>query len=489
LASILTGLANDKMVEREQPTLLAWHADRAGNEVLEKALQLLARDHKVHIRRVLYLIQPQHKQLPKPKIAAGIEFKKLLLPIADPTAHLEIYKAVREQVLPKVLKYPPLHINISPGTPAMHTVWLLLHAGSAFPDNTVLWSSQYDYETKTSRIDRVDFPINTYLAEIRTQANKQPGLAQYDAEYRSSGRQEALLQLSRYARLLGAPLLILGERGIGKTRLVESHVKSLKQRENVVTVPCGTLDSDLADSLLFGHIKGAFTGASQNRDGLLKEANGGILFLDEIQDLPKPLQRKLVRVFQDRKHRFRPVGSDEEQETDIEVVCASNRSLDELRETLDADLFDRLSHLMVEIPPLRNCREDLETDWQQVWQELRTDESLPASPPYNKALKQLFQKHPLPGNLRDLQRLAFLTMAWWQEKPGNKALDAALEEWQKLQIIHPSTNEFGQGTYEERVNWFKERLANWAYQQQGSCWKKAAEFLGCSEKTLRNHNK
>ncbi|EDN71562.1 sigma-54 dependent DNA-binding response regulator [Beggiatoa sp. PS] len=474
------------MVEREKPTLLAWHADRAGNEVLENALQHLAQEHKVHIRRVLYLIQPKHKQLDKPKIAEGIEFRKLTLPITKPTAHLEIYEAVREKVLPEVVKYQPLHINISPGTPAMHTVWLILHAGGVFPANTVLWSSQYDHETKTTRIDRVDFPINTYLAEIRVQGNKQPELAQYDAEYRSPARQEALLQLSRYARLPGAPLLIIGERGIGKTRLVESHVTRLKQREKLRTVPCGTLDSELADSLLFGHIKGAFSGAIKDRAGLLKEADGGILFLDEIQDLPKPLQRKLVRVFQDRKHRFRSVGSDKEQETDIEIVCASNRHLNELREILDADLFDRFSHLIVEIPPLRDCREDLERDWQRVWDELRTDESLPNQAPYNQALKQVFQSHPLPGNLRDLQRLAYLTMAWWQElKESDKALNAALDEWQKLEIILPSSNEFGQGNYNDRVNWFKKRLAKWAYEQQGS-WKKAAEFLECHEKTLRN---
>ncbi len=449
------------MAEREQPTLLAWHADRAGNEVLEKALQVLARDHKVHIRRVLYLIQPQHQQLAKPKIVAGIEFNKLLMPIADPTKHLAIYEAVRDKVLPEIVNYRPLHINISPGTPAMHTVWLLLHAGGVFPADTVLWSSQYDYKTKITRIDRVDFLINTYLAEIRVQPSKQPELARYDPEARSSARQNAFSQLKRYAGLIGAPLLILGERGIGKTRLVEIYVKSLKQRENVVTVPCGTLDSELAESELFGHLKGAFTGASQKREGLLKKANGGILFLDEVQDLPKPLQRKLVRVFQDRKHLYRSVGSDKEQQTNIEVVCASNRTLDDLRETLDADLFDRLSHLIVEIPPLRDCREDLEMDWQQVWQELRTDESLPVSPPYNKALKQLFQKHPLPGNLRDLQRLAFLTMAWWLEiKEGDKALDAALAEWQKLEISHSSTNEFGQGTYKERENCFRKRLAD-----------------------------
>ncbi len=378
---------------------------------------------------------------------------------------MEIYKAVQKEVLPKLVNYLPLHINISPGTPAMHTVWLILHAGGAFPEETILWSSQYDH--KTTRIDKVNFPINTYLAEIRLQANKQPE------------------QLSRYARLPNAPLLIIGERGIGKTRLVETHVTRLKQREKLITVACGTLDSELADSQLFGHIKGAFTGANKDRAGLLKEADGGILFMDEIQDLPKPLQRKLVRVFQDRKHRYRPVGSDKEQETDIEIVCASNRSLDELRKILDADLFDRFSHLIVKIPPLRDCREDLEIDWQRVWQELRMDESLPALPPDNKALKQLFQTQPLHGNLRDLQRIAFLTMAWQLEiKEENQALNAALDEWQQTQIIQ-SSEEFGQGNYNDRVNWFKKRLADWAYKQQG-CWKKAAKFLDCSEKTLRN---
>jgi len=477
------------MKEREQPTLLAWHSHNHGTVVLENALQCLAPDHQVHIRRGLYLLQPQHQQLPKPKIDVDIEFNKLILHITDPTTHLAIYEAVRDQVLPQVVNYLPLHINISPGTPAMHTVWLMLHAGGAFPENTVLWSSQKDHETKITRIDRVEFPINTYLAEIRTQANKQPEFAQYDAEYRSPARQKALQQLFRYARLPGAPLLILGARGIGKTRLVESHVTKLKQREKLVAVPCGTLDSELAESLLFGHIKGAFTGANKDRNGLLKEADGGILFLDEIQDLPKPLQRKLVRVFQDRKHRFRPVGSDQEQETDIEVVCASNRSLDDLRHTLDADLFDRLSHLIVEIPPLRDCRADLERDWQQVWDELRIDESLPDKAPINRALKQLFQTHPFPGNLRDLQRLAYLTMAWWQEiKEEDGALNAALDEWRKSPIIHPSTDEFGQGSYEERVNGFKKRLADWAYQQQGS-WKKAAEFLDCNERTLRNQER
>ena len=94
------------------------------------------------------------------------------------------------------------------------------------------------------------------------------------------------------------PLLVLGERGTGKTRIVATLVPELKRRPgNVVTLACGGLDSSLADSMLIGHRKGAFTGAVGDRPGLLAEADDGILFLDEVQDLPKAAQRKLVRVF------------------------------------------------------------------------------------------------------------------------------------------------------------------------------------------------
>ena len=475
------------MNERENHTLVAWHSHRAGAEVLENALQALARDHKVPIRRVFYLLQPQHKDLPKPKIAAGIEFNKLELPVTDPTQHLPIYQAVRDRVLPKIRDCPLLHINISPGTPAMHTVWLMLHAGGAFPVGTRLWSSQYDPATKATRIDPVEFPVNTYLAEIRAQTWHEPALALYDGEPRSPARRDMLQKLSRYARLPDAPLLIVGERGTGKTRLVETHVAKLKQRDKVVTVPCGTLDSDLAESMLFGHIKGAFTGAANARPGLLKEADKGILFLDEIQDLAKPLQRKLVRVFQDRQHRFRPVGGDKEESVDIEVVCASNRTMAALQESLDADLFDRLSHLIIRIPPLRECREDLPDDWQRVWRELQRDPGLPENPPTAKPLEKLLASHELPGNLRDLQHLALLCMAWWQEG-AQTALDKAIEEWRQREIIGAAKHaEFGEGTWQERVEWFRKRLALWAKSQNEGSWERAAEFLHCTDRTLRNY--
>jgi DNA-binding NtrC family response regulator len=220
----------------------------------------------------------------------------------------------------------------------------------------------------------------------------------------------------------------------------------------------------------------------------------GILFLDEIQDLPKPTQRKLVRVLQDRQHRFRPLGSDNEKSVNIEVVCASNISLEALSQCLDADLFDRISHLVVEIPPLRECGEDLAEDWQQVWKELRTMDNLPELAPFPTILKKSLQGQDLAGNLRDLQKLALLIMAWSQSITDVSPVDTALIEWKKHQqamLTKTKTgldHEFGEGTHSERINWFKKRLAQWAYEQNGT-WEKASKYLQCTEKTLHNDMK
>lgn len=474
-------------MNKNTPTLLCWHAHRAGFEVLENTLTALANE-SIAIEQVIYLMQKEHQNLPIPEeLQQRVKIERVDLVLNDPTQHEVIYQLISEKVLPKVKNYYQLHINISPGTPAMHAVWLLLHAGGVFLQPTRLWSSQLEPKTDQTILKAVEFSINTYLAEIHRLKERKTELAVYEPQAKSPKRKQALERLNVYARLIGAPLLILGERGIGKTRLVETYIATLKQRHNVVTVACGSLDSELADSLLFGHSKGAFTGANKERKGLLIEANDGILFLDEIQDLPKPTQRKLVRVLQDRQHRFRAMGSDKEKSVNIEIVCASNIGLTALSQCLDADLFDRISHLVIEIPPLRECREDLAEDWQQVWQELRTMDNLPEKAPFSPVLKKELQNQTLTGNLRDLQKLAFLIMAWSQSLTENIAIDKALSEWKNYQqtvVISPE-HEFGNGTREQRINWFKERLARWAHEQQGT-WEKASKFLECTEKTLHN---
>ena len=461
-------------------TLVCWRSERAGETVLQRAIESL-RARAVRIDRVLYLIQ-RGRERDVPDRVGEVDVEALALEIDDPTRHASIYRAVRDQVCPRLSG--TVHVNVSPGTPAMHAVWLILHAGGRLPPGTRLWSSQLDPKTDRVRIDPVDFPVSTYLAELRRIAAGRPHDAIYETEASSPARHDALERLARVARVPGAPLLVLGERGTGKTRVVETHVAALKRRPNVVSVACGGLDSDLAESSLFGHVKGAFSGAVSDRKGLVAEADGGILFLDEVQDLPKSAQRLLVRVLQDRRRRYRPVGSDEEAEADVEVVCASNLPARELRRRLDLDLFDRISLLVVELPPLRSCREDLAEDWRRVWRELRRDEAFPEVAPWSEALERALAGSDLPGNLRDLQRMATLVFGWWMECPSD-ALPRAIEEWLRDDDASVASDEFGVGTRRDRVRAYAAKMARWARTRWGT-WEAAAAALGCDERTLRD---
>ncbi len=468
-----------------EATLLTWHSKNHGIQVLEDTLRLLRRKRK-SIARVLYL-SPHGEEFQPPAEVHGAHLEYLTLDIQDPSDHAEVYRAVSETVLPRVRSIPNLHINVSPGTPAMHCVWLILHAGGAFPKSTRLWSSQRPAPDRDTRLNPVDVPVSTYLAEIRHQARLQAPDAQYDPEARSEPRRRAFEDLYRFASIPHAPLLILGERGTGKTRLVESWIPRLKRREKIVVVPCGTLDSSLAESELFGHVKGAFTGAEKDRDGLLANADGGILFLDEVQDLPMGVQRKLIRFLQDRRRRYRRVGSDEEYSVDVEVVCASNLSLPDLAGRLAPDLFDRLSHFLVTIPPLRQCREDLEADWERVWQETCTEAGLPEKPPDSPSVLRALKADPLSGNLRDLQRLALHIAAWWHGNTPEQACHEALKSWRRSHIPHAADSDdsiWGTGSRNERIRNFKRLLARRFKQEHGS-WAAAAKALDCDERTLR----
>lgn len=466
-------------------TLIAWHSKNHGVEVLRNAVGLL-KGKGTRIGRVIYLCRKAEPFNPG-DAWDGPRMDVRFLPVKDPSSHAEVYDAVSREVLPTLIGEHRLNVNISPGTPAMHCVWLLLHAGGAFPAGTRLWSSQREGRDGVVRIDPVEFPISTYLTEIREAASVRAPVAQYDPEAKSPARRRALEDLIRYAGVAGAPLLVLGERGTGKTRLVETLVASIKRRSTVVTVPCGALDSTLAESELFGHVKGAFTGAEAVRKGLLGNADGGILFLDEVQDLPMGVQRKLIRFLQDRRRRYRQVGGDKELSVDVEVICASNAPITELSKRLAPDLFDRLSHLIVILPPLRDCREDLPDDWARVWRELRVNESVPAEPPAHRRLVEAITSHPLPGNLRDLQRLAVLVTAWWRACSEVDAVERAIEAWNTVVRVDGEAGDslaWGRGTRRQRVQHFQRRLARWAKEHFGT-WSRAAEHLGCDERTLR----
>ncbi len=471
----------------KEHVLLCWRSERAGDGVLVNAVKKLEARLSGNISKIILLQQHQSKldsEILGTELVEKIDIK--VISLSDPTAHSEVYERITGELLPLITKYPNLHINVSPGTPAMHAVWLILHAGGRFPPKTKLWSTQWNPETKRTSLKEVAFPISTYMSEIRRGAELEPDIVIYDVEPKSKIRRDAFEQIKRFASIPNIPVLVLGERGTGKTRIIETFVGTIKQKE-IITVACGGLDSTVADSLIFGHKKGAFTGAHSDRKGVLKEADNRVLFLDEIQDLSQTVQRKLVRVLQDNKHRFRPLGSDQEESSSFELICASNKSHGELEKILDPDFLDRISMLTVTIPPLRQCKEDLTNDWYRVWQELNSSHQYSSNVPLSGKLKQVLIEDNLSGNLRDLQKLAVLIMAYWDSSDIDGTISKALELWQvdRNTFKGHSIEEHSLLTRDEHLKRFRSDLAKWARAKYDS-WENAAEKLGCTAKTLRS---
>jgi anaerobic nitric oxide reductase transcription regulator len=156
--------------------------------------------------------------------------------------------------------------------------------------------------------------------------------------------------------------LILGETGTGKQRLAEAihQLDAERRHKPFVTVNCAALNETLAASDLFGHRKGAYTGAEFHRPGAFRTAHGGTLLLDEFGDLPAAVQPKLLHVLQER--RLVPVGEDYEHPVDVRVIAATNRPLEDMVAAgqFRADLYERLNGWVIRIPPLRERLEDLE---------------------------------------------------------------------------------------------------------------------------------
>ncbi|MCG6943061.1 MAG: sigma-54 dependent transcriptional regulator [Thiohalocapsa sp.] len=198
-------------------------------------------------------------------------------------------------------------------------------------------------------------------------------------------------------------VLITGESGTGKEAVARSiHEAGPRAEHPWVAINCAAIPRDLMESELFGYVKGAFTGALQNRLGRLEQANGGTLFLDEISDLELGLQAKLLRVLQERE--FSPVGSDAIRRVDVRIIAASNRDLRELvaAEEFRADLLYRLDVYHIRVPPLRDRAEDIPLLANAFLAELRVEMDKPVRGISDEALAAL-SGYQWPGNVRELR--------------------------------------------------------------------------------------
>jgi DNA-binding NtrC family response regulator len=235
----------------------------------------------------------------------------------------------------------------------------------------------------------------------------------------TSATMHRLFDLLERLAATSSTVLIQGESGTGKELVARAlHYHSARRRQTFVPVNCAALPEGLLESELFGHVKGAFTGAQIARRGLLLEASGGTLFLDEIGDMPLGMQAKLLRVLEQRQ--IRPVGSDREVAVDVRVLAATHQDLAEAVQqgTFRADLYYRLRVMLVEVPPLRAHREDIALLAETFVQRYVTANQLEPRRFTPAALRAL-EQDDWPGNVRQLahviERAVTLSRGPWIE--------------------------------------------------------------------------
>lgn len=215
----------------------------------------------------------------------------------------------------------------------------------------------------------------------------------------------AVLDTARQVAETDANILILGESGTGKGELARAiHNWSKRSKHDCVTINCPSLSAELMESELFGHARGAFTGATENTLGRVNQADGGTLFLDEIGDFPLTLQPKLLRFIQDRE--YERVGDAQTRHADVRILSATNRNLQEMAAdgTFREDLLYRLNVITLTLPPLRERLEDIPELAERFLARFVSDYARPAQG-FTEAALAALQRHPWPGNIRELRNM------------------------------------------------------------------------------------
>lgn len=244
---------------------------------------------------------------------------------------------------------------------------------------------------------------------------KKPGKTSYEEEY-LVGHAPATRELYRQIELVAPTnysIILYGESGTGKEVIARTiHLNSARKDKPFVAMDCGTLSKELAGSELFGHVKGAFTGALNDKDGHFELANGGTLFLDEVANLSVEIQAALLRVIQERK--FKRVGGVKEMETDVRIIVASNENLqDSYRKgRFREDLFHRFNEFSIVLPAFRQRKEDIPL-FADFFLEKANKELNKEVAGFEPEVMQIFMNYPWPGNLREfrnvIRRAALLT--------------------------------------------------------------------------------
>ncbi|MFM2340519.1 MAG: hypothetical protein RLZZ592_172 [Pseudomonadota bacterium] len=284
--------------------------------------------------------------------------------------------------------------------------------GSAENAVQALKAGAFDYLTKPVDLRQFRSIVASALGRVAPAAAPAAPVA---ALQRLSGQSAAMQQvremIGRVARGM-APVLVHGESGTGK-ELVARAIHQVSQRGAgpFIAVNCGAIPEHLLEAEFFGHRKGAFTGASEDRAGFFQAAAGGTLFLDEIGELPLAMQSKLLRAIQERA--VRPVGATAEVGLDVRIVSATHRDLEAEVQAgrFRQDLFYRLNVIRIRVPPLRERLDDLPLLCELMLARIAADSALPAVPRLTPPALQRLAAHDFPGNVRELENLLHRAVA------------------------------------------------------------------------------
>jgi two-component system, NtrC family, response regulator AtoC len=267
----------------------------------------------------------------------------------------------------------------------------------------------YDYISKPFRIQELKNLVAR--AQKQWKSLRESGVAgakpiKFEAKKSLIGRSPMIVDVYKNlarAALSQSSVLITGESGTGKELVARAiHENSPRKEKRFLAVNCGALTDSLLESELFGHAKGAFTGAVSDKKGLLEEANGGTIFLDEIGDVSPTLQVKLLRFLQEGE--FKPVGSNENRTSDLRVIAATHRNLEEMIKAgkFREDLYYRLKVIEIHLPPLRDRLEDL-PDLVNHFVAMYSEENGRKISHVSPEAMELLTRHGWPGNVRELE--------------------------------------------------------------------------------------
>ncbi len=262
----------------------------------------------------------------------------------------------------------------------------------------------FDFLSKPVELDK----LRNIIKNAMSLSKENKGPSQPNSIPSIIGNSELITQLNNQILKLAkshAPVFIHGESGTGKELVARAlHQLGNRQEKPFVAVNCGAIPSDLMESEFFGHKKGAFTGATGQKEGFFQAANGGTLFLDEVADLPLAMQVKLLRAIQE--NLVRPVGSETEIPVDVRILSASHKDLQiEVEDkNFREDLFYRLDVINLQVPPLRDRKGDVPLLCDHILQQLANSLELPLSTISKRAQAHLQQYH-FPGNVRELENI------------------------------------------------------------------------------------